>query len=126
MTNTSIPSAITDTHPQCEKFKWCELDHTDSEIVQFAPQSHEKRITLEAGDVSQSFLLEVVNGVPRIECSLDVDEIWREPDESTDSFRNLCDILTTASTLYEEFVREMTPTLKQAHAVTHELGNRDV
>ncbi|WP_144872413.1 hypothetical protein [Microbacterium sp. 1.5R] len=125
MTSSTV-SVIADAPRSCTVYAWCQLDHTDPEIVQFAPHSHEKRITLKAGDVSQGFLLEVVKGVPRIECSLDVDEIWREPDEGTDSFRNLSDIFATASSLYEAFVRELTPTLKRAHAVTHELASRDI
>lgn len=125
MTNSTV-SVIADAPRSCTVYSWCQLDHTDPEIIRFAPRSHEKRITLSAGDVSQGFLLEVVEGIPRIECSLDVDEIWREPEESTDSFRKLSDIFATASTLYEEFVLELTPTLKRAHNVTHELASRDV
>lgn len=125
MTNSTV-SVIADAPQSCAIYAWCQLDHTDPEIVKFAPHSHEKRITLTAGDVSQGFLLEVVEGIPRIECSLDVDEIWREPEESTDSFKNLSDIFAAASTLYEEFLRELTPTLKRPHAVTHELASRDV
>lgn len=125
MTDSTV-SVIADAPQSCAVYAWCQLDHTDPEIIRFAPHSHEKQITLKSGDVSQGFLLEVVEGFPRIQCSLDVDEIWREPGESTDSFRNLSDIFATASTLYEEFVRELTPTLKRAHAVTDELASRDV
>lgn len=125
MTNSTV-SAITDTPQACPVYAWCELDHTDPEIVQLAPRSHEKRITLKAGDVSQSFLLEVVDGVPRIECSLDVDEIWREPGEPTDSLQNLSNVFASASTLYDDFVRGLTPNLRRPHTVTHELANRDV
>lgn len=125
MTNPTV-SVIADAPESCAVYAWCQLDHTDPEIIQFAPHSHEKRITLEACDVSQGFLLELVEGVPRIECSLDVDEIWREPGEATDSLRNLSDIFATASTLYDEFVRGLTPTLKREHGVTHELASRDV
>ncbi|WP_341957482.1 hypothetical protein [Microbacterium sp. LWH13-1.2] len=125
MTTVTV-SAITDTPRSCTVYAWCELDHTDPEIIRFAPHSHEQQITLTAGDVTQGFLLEVVKGVPRIECSLDLDEIWREPGETTDSFKSLSDVFATASTLYARFVRELTPTLKRAHDVTHELSSRDV
>lgn len=98
---------IADTQQTCTIFEWCELDHSDPEITRFAPHSHEKWITLQAGDVSQRFLLEVVEGRPRIECSIDVQEVWREPGEGTDSFKNLSDVFATASTMYEQFVRAL-------------------
>ncbi|WP_136056812.1 hypothetical protein [Microbacterium sp. K24] len=126
MTNMSIPSVTTDAHHQCIEYAWCELDHTDPDIASYAPDTHEKHLMIQAGDASERFLLEVRDGVPRIECSLFVDEVWREPGEPTDSLRNLSDVLATASKVYDEFVRGLTPSLKRSHAVTHELANRDV
>lgn len=126
MTDMSIPSVTVDPHHQCTEYDWCELDHTDPDVAKHAPDTHEKHLTIKAGDASERFLLEVRDGVPRIECSLLVDEVWREPDEPTDSLRNLSDVLATASTVYDEFVRGLTADLKRSHAVTHELANRDV
>lgn len=126
MTYSSIPSTDAGAHHQCPEYAWCELDHTDPDIIKHAPNSHEKQLTIQSGDASEHFLLELRDGVPRIECAIDAEEIWREPGEPTDSLRNLSDVLATASTVYDEFVRGLTPDLKRSHAVTHELANRDV
>lgn len=125
MTTTSMP-VIADSDRPCPTYAWCELNHSDPDIIKHAPDTHEKHVTLEAGDARERFLLELRDGIPRIEVALDVEEIWREPSEQTDSLRNLSEVLAAASALYDEFVKSLEPNLKRPHAVTHELADRDV
>ncbi|WP_431863049.1 hypothetical protein [Microbacterium algeriense] len=124
MTNATV-SAITDT-PQCPVYRWCELDHTDPDIIELAANTHEKHMTIAAGDVSETFLLEVVNGRPRIECVFDGGEIWIEPGEATNTFENIAEVFTQAAAEYERFTKALSTRLTRPHSVTAELADRDV
>lgn len=131
MTNSSIPSVITDTSrrdhaaPRCAIYNWCELDHRDPDID---AGLHEKHLTIVCEDVDEDFLLEVTpSGDPRITCSgLDAGEIWIEPGETTNTFRNISAVLEAAATVYDRFVEEVTPRLRRHTDVTIALANRDV
>lgn len=131
MTTMSIPSVTTDTSrrddtaPRCQTYHWCELDHRDPEID---PGLHEKHLKIVCGDIHEEFLLEVTpGGGPRITCSgLDAGEIWIEPGESTNTFRNISAVLAAAADEYERFAGSITPKLKRPVGVTLDLANRDV
>lgn len=124
MTNATV-SAITDTS-QCPVYRWCELDHTNPDIIEHAANAHEKHMTIAAGDVSETFLLEVVNGRPRIECVFDGGEIWIEPGGATNTFENIAKVFTQAASEYERFAKALSTRLTRPHSVTAELADRDV
>lgn len=83
-------------------------------------------MTIAAGDVSETFLLEVVNGRPRIECVFDGGEIWIEPGEATNTFENIAEVFTQAAAEYERFAKALPTRLTRPHSVTAELADRDV
>lgn len=41
---------------------WCEFDYIDLDIIEFVVNIYEKYMIIVVGDVSEMFLLEVVNG----------------------------------------------------------------
>lgn len=103
MTNSSIPSAAKDTVPRCVDYSWCDLDHRDPGVAGV----HEKQVTIEIGDVQESFTLEAKNGVPRLEFEMSVSSLWIEPGEPTNTMRNLAAVLARAADLYDQFVRDV-------------------
>ncbi|MFL1999498.1 hypothetical protein [Microbacterium sp. A1-JK] len=110
------------TASTCAKFMWCEYDHFDPANAEF-PNVHERHVTLTVGDSAQEFMLEIDDkGRPRLEAVLDVGEVWLEPDESTNTLRNLSDLYRRAADIYDAFVRDVTPTLRRDHNVTRELA----
>lgn len=109
------------TTSTCPMYAWCEFDHFDPANADF-PNVHERRVTLTVGDSAQDFLLEIDDeGRPRLEAALNVDEVWLEPGESTNTLRNLSVLYRQAADVYDAFVREVTPSLRRDHAVTEQL-----
>jgi hypothetical protein len=122
MTNSSIPSVTADTPQRCVEYSWCELDHRDPEV----DGVHEKHIDIEVGDVEEQFTLEVRNGAPRLDFEISQGSLWLEPGEHTNTLRNLAAVLTAAADLYDQFIDELTPTLRRHSDVTRPLADRDV
>ncbi|MEO2132755.1 hypothetical protein [Microbacterium sp.] len=92
------------TNP-CPKYSWCELDHTNPEVAQYG-DIHEKRGVVTVGEFEQDFSLEIDDtGQPRLEAALDQYEVWLEPDESTNSLRDLSELYKRMADAYEEFLR---------------------
>lgn len=107
------------TATQCTAYNWCEINHAEPGAPDYA---HEKHVTLTVGDCEENFLLEVERGLPRIECSLTVNEVWLEPGEPTNTLRNMAELLTRAADLYDGFVRDVTPGLRRHHRISEQLA----